>query len=201
MAAGDGALAAEGAGFDEEIEVVAPTPGGTARIALDRLPFNVQTTDADALERSQSLDLTDYLSTHFGSVSLNSAQSNPLQPDIQYRGYTASPLLGLPMGIAVYQNGARINEPLGDAVNWDLLPESAVHSMTLIGGANPLFGLNTLGGAPVDRDEGRIQLRRTPGGGDGRFLGTHRDHRGERGKQRQLGLLRQRPLFRRGGLA
>ena len=147
MAIGGEAFAADGAGFDEEIEVVAPTPGGTAGIALDRLPFNVQATDADALERSQSLDLTDYLGTHFGSVSINSAQSNPLQPDLQYRGYTVSPLLGLPMGIAVYQNGARINEPLGDAVNWDLLPESAVHSMTLIGGANPLFGLNTLGGA------------------------------------------------------
>ena len=139
--------AAEGAGFDEEIEVVSPTPGGTAGIALDRFPFNVQAADADALERTQSLDLTDYLGTHLGSVSINSAQNNPLQPDVQYRGYTASPLLGLPMGIAVYQNGARINEPLSDAVNWDLLPESAVHSMTLIGGANPLFGLNTLGGA------------------------------------------------------
>lgn len=141
------AWAAEGAGFDEEIEVVAPTPGGSTAIALDRLPFNVQATDADALERSQSLDLTDYLSTHIGSVNINSAQNNPLQPDVQFRGYRASPLLGLPMGITVYQNGARINEPLGDAVNWDLLPESAVHSMTLIGGANPLFGLNTLGGA------------------------------------------------------
>lgn len=138
--------AAEGAGFDEEIEVVAATPGGES-LDLKRLPFNVQATDADALERAMSTDLTDYLSSHLGSVNVNAAQNNPLQPDVQYRGYTASPLLGLPQGLAVYQNGARINEPLGDAVNWDLLPESAVHSMTLIGGANPLYGLNTLGGA------------------------------------------------------
>lgn len=138
--------AAEGAGFDEEIEVVAATPGGAA-LDLKRLPFNVQATDADALERAMSTDVTDYLSSHLGSVNVNSAQNNPLQPDVQYRGYTASPLLGLPQGLAVFQNGARINEPLGDAVNWDLLPESAVHSMTLIGGANPLYGLNTLGGA------------------------------------------------------
>src|SRR5690606_21944455 len=74
-----------------------------------------------------------------------------LQPDLQFRGFTASPLLGLPQGVAVYQNGVRVNEPLGDAVNWDLLPESAVYSMDLISGANPEFGLNTLGGAPAIR--------------------------------------------------
>lgn len=140
--------AAEGGGFDEEITVVAPTPLGTrAGLDPDRLPFVTQSTDADALERAQSFDLTDHMQQNFGSVSINSAQNNPLQPDVQYRGYAASPLLGLPMGVSVYQNGVRINEPLGDAVNWDLLPESAVHSMTLVGGSNPLFGLNTLGGA------------------------------------------------------
>ena len=138
---------AEGAGFDEEITVVGTTPNAGTGIAIDKLPFNVQGADSDALERAQSLDLTDFLSTNLGSVNINSAQNNPLQPDVQYRGFTASPLLGLPMGMAVYQNGVRINEPLGDAVNWDLLPESAINSITLIGGANPLFGLNTLGGA------------------------------------------------------
>ena len=140
------ALAAEGAGFDEEIVVVAPTPGGGAFDA-DKLPFNVQAADADALARSQSADLTDFLNTNLGSVNINSAQNNPLQPDVQFRGYAASPLLGLSQGVAVYQNGMRINEPLGDAVNWDLLPESAIHSIQLVGGSNPLFGLNALGGA------------------------------------------------------
>ena len=139
---------AEGAGFDEEILVVAPTPAGAGLgIRPERLPFTTQSGDSDALERAQSLDLTDYLNSSLGSVSINSAQNNPLQPDVQYRGFSASPLLGLPMGISVYQNGVRINEPLGDAVNWDLVPESAIHSLTLVGGANPLFGLNTLGGA------------------------------------------------------
>lgn len=139
--------AAEGAGFDEEIVVVAPTPGSTRGIAADKLPYNVQSADADALERVQATDLTDYLNANLGSVNINSAQNNPLQPDVQYRGFAASPLLGLSQGVAVYQNGARINEPLGDAVNWDLLPESAINKMSLVGGSNPLFGLNTLGGA------------------------------------------------------
>ncbi len=138
---------AEGAGFDEEVVVVGTTPGGAAKLNVNYMPFAVQTADADALERAQSLDLTDYMNANFGSVSINSAQSNPLQPDVQFRGFTASPLLGLAQGISVYQNGARINEPLGDTVNWDLLPESAINSISLISGANPLFGLNTLGGA------------------------------------------------------
>ncbi len=141
------ARAADTRAYDEEIIVVAPTPAGHGGIAADKLPFAVQVAGSDALARSQALDLTDYLAANLGSVNINSAQNNPLQPDVQYRGFTASPLLGLPMGLAVYQNGARINEPLGDAVNWDLLAESAVHSMAMIGGANPLFGLNTLGGA------------------------------------------------------
>ena len=105
--------AAEGAGFDDEIVVVAPTPGGGSGIDPDRLPFTVQAADADALERTQALDLTDYLNANIGSVNINSAQNNPLQSDVQYRGYTASPLLGLPQGVAVYQNGVRIQRAIG----------------------------------------------------------------------------------------
>lgn len=136
-----------GAEFDEEITVVATTPLGGFGISADKLAFNVQVADSDSLAKAQSIDVASFLGTKLASVNINSAQGNPLQPDVQYRGYTASPLLGLPMGIAVFQNGARINEPLGDAVNWDLLPESAIHHVSLVGGANPLYGLNTLGGA------------------------------------------------------
>ncbi len=32
-------------------------------------------------------------------------------------------MLGTPQGLAVYQNGVRINEVFGDTVNWDLIPE------------------------------------------------------------------------------
>ena len=78
--------AAEGAGFDDDVLVVAPAPGAAARLAAQRLPFSVQSADADALARAQATDLTDYLGTQLGSVSINSAQNNPLQPDVQYRG-------------------------------------------------------------------------------------------------------------------
>ena len=95
----------------------------------------------------KSLDLTDFLNRQFSSVSINHAQNNPLQPDFNFRGFTASPLLGLPQGLSVYQNGVRINEPFGDAINWDLIPMSAIDSVQMLAGAQPVFGLNTLGGA------------------------------------------------------
>jgi outer membrane cobalamin receptor len=127
-----------------KVVVVAPYDAG---LPMERVPANVQSATVGEIERAQSLDLTDFLSRNFGSVSINHAQNNPLQPDVNFRGFTASPLLGLSPGLTVYQNGVRINEPFGDTINWDVIPLSAVHSIQLMAGANPVFGLNTLGGA------------------------------------------------------
>ena len=132
----------------EEVLVIGVIPSG-AGLDKSKIPFPVQNRNASDIENANPLNISDFLRQSFTSVSLNDAQNNPMQPDLQYRGFTASPLLGLAQGLAVYQNGARINEPLGDAVNWDLLPQSAVQSITLSGGANPLFGLNSLGGSLV----------------------------------------------------
>ena len=131
----------------EEILVIGITPSGDTLQSLKRIPFAVHSAAYGELENAQSLDLSDYLNSRMASVNINSAQNNPLQADLQYRGFTASPLLGLPQGLSVYQNGVRINEPLGDSVNWDLVPESAIYRIDLVSGANPVFGLNTLGGA------------------------------------------------------
>lgn len=132
----------------DEVLIIGVIPTG-AGINKDKIPFPVQNRNASDIENANPLNISDFLRQSFSSVSLNDAQNNPMQPDLQYRGFTASPLLGLAQGLAVYQNGARINEPLGDAVNWDLLPQSAVQSITLSGGANPLFGLNSLGGSLI----------------------------------------------------
>ncbi len=132
----------------EEIVVIGVIPSG-AGMNKDKIPFPVQNRTATDIENANPLNISDFLRQGFSSVSLNDAQNNPMQPDVQYRGFTASPVLGLAQGLAVYQNGVRINEPLGDAVNWDLLPQSAVQSITLAGGANPLFGLNSLGGSLI----------------------------------------------------
>jgi len=82
-----------------------------------------------------------------GSVYVNDMQENPLQPDLNFRGYTASALLGTPEGMSVYLDGMRLNQPFGDVVSWDLIPRAAISSMELMPGSNPLFGQNTLGGA------------------------------------------------------
>ncbi len=131
----------------ETIQVIGVTPVHGVGMPKEKLPYSIQSSTDKDLQRTQSLDLTQYMNRNLGSVTINDAQNNPLQPDIQYRGFSASPLLGLPQGISVYQNGVRIQEPLGDTINWELLPENAIASINLIGGANPLFGLNTLGGA------------------------------------------------------
>ncbi len=131
----------------EAIEVIGITPTHGIGLPEELIPFNVQSATSKDLEQSQTLDLTDFMNRNLGSVTINDAQNNPLQADVQYRGYTLSPLLGLPQGLAVYQNGVRINEPFGDSMNWDILPESSIGSINLIGGANPIFGLNTLGGS------------------------------------------------------
>lgn len=130
----------------EQLEVVGTTPlGGGADAA--GVPGPVQSASADEIRRRGAADLTDFLKRSFGSVFVNDAQSNPLQPDVQYRGFVGSPLLGLPQGIAVYQDGVRVNEPFGDTVDWALIPEAAIDRIDLVPGSNPLFGLNALGGA------------------------------------------------------
>lgn len=139
--------AAEGDASSNETVVTAPAPLHGSRLPRDHVPMNVQTVTAEELRGSQALDLTEYMSDQSGSVAVNGVQSNPLQPDLQYRGFTASPLVGTPQGISVFLNGMRLNEAFGDTVNWDLIPTNAVRSMNLLPGSNPLFGLNTLGGA------------------------------------------------------
>src|SRR5688572_12613417 len=148
-AIGLGAMASAGAQPAprlEVIEVVGATPLGEG-LDTDRIAANVQTASGAELREQGALDLADFMRRSMASVFVNESQSNPLQPDVQYRGFVGSPLLGLPQGLAVYQDGVRINEPFGDTVSWALIPESAIDSVSVVPGSNPLFGLNALGGA------------------------------------------------------
>ncbi|HEX7237168.1 MAG TPA: TonB-dependent receptor [Gammaproteobacteria bacterium] len=130
----------------EVIKVVGVTPLG-GELDADRIAANVQSASADELREQGALGLADFMKRSMGSVFVNDVQSNPLQPDVQYRGFVGSPLLGLPQGLAVYQDGVRVNEPFGDTVSWALIPESAIENLFVVPGSNPLFGLNTLGGS------------------------------------------------------
>lgn len=107
----------------------------------------VQQIDSDTINKSNAMSLTEQMNSSLASLSINDVQNNPFQPDVQYRGFTASPLLGLPQGLSVYLNGVRFNEPFGDTVNWDLFSLSSIEKVTLYSGSNPIFGQNTLGGA------------------------------------------------------
>ncbi len=110
-----------------------------------------QTATAADIAASHAVDLTAFMNRTLAGVYINDIQNNPLQPDLNYRGYTASPLLGTPQGLSVYVDGVRANQPFGDVVSWDLIPRAAIANLALIGGSNPLFGLNTLGGAVAIR--------------------------------------------------
>ena len=114
---------------------------------VDKVPGNVQTLRASDLSQlGGTASLIDGLSAHLGSVNINDTLADVFQPDILYRGFEASPVLGTPQGLAAYQNGVRINEAFGDTVNWDLFPDIAIDRVDILS-ANPLFGLNALGGA------------------------------------------------------
>jgi outer membrane receptor protein involved in Fe transport len=134
-------------GFEEVVEVIGTTPLPGIGLPADRVPAPVQVANAIDLEGGRALDVSDALNRRLTSVHVNTIQGNPFQADVNYRGYTASPLLGTPQGLSIYMDGVRINQPFGDVVSWDLIPRAAIASATLIPGSNPIFGLNTLGGA------------------------------------------------------
>jgi iron complex outermembrane receptor protein len=123
------------------------TPLHGSRLPKDHVAANVQTISAEDLADRKSLDLSSFAGEALGSVNINDVQANPLQSDVQYRGFLASPLLGAPQGLSMYLDGVRLNEPFGDTINWDLIPSNAIRSVNVIPGSNPIFGLNTLGGA------------------------------------------------------
>ncbi len=129
------------------VEVVSTTPLPGIGLPIEQVPANVQVVKGEEIEQQKSLSIADYMNHNLLGVSVNETQNNPYQPDILFRGFTASPLLGTPQGLSVFQDGVRVNEPFGDAVNWDLIPVNAIAGITLIPGSNPVFGLNTLGGS------------------------------------------------------
>jgi hypothetical protein len=140
------------------VDVAATTPLAGSALTLEEIAAPVQTATQQDIEASGALELSDLLNRRLSGVNINENQENPFQPDLNYRGYTASPLLGTPQGISVYMDGVRQNQPFGDVVSWDLIPRIAIADVALIPGSNPIFGLNTLGGAvSVETKDGRSQ--------------------------------------------
>ncbi|QVM85224.1 TonB-dependent receptor [Novosphingobium decolorationis] len=127
---------------DEVPTIVVTAPGG--RFDLD----DAIQLDASDITRNGTPDLLGVLTRTLPGASLQDAQGNPWQPNLVYRGFVASPLQGQAQGIAVYLDGARFNQPFGDTVGFDLIPDAAIRSVTLAD-PSPAYGLNALGGSMV----------------------------------------------------
>ncbi len=139
------ALAAEPAGQDLGTQVKV-SPVGGSEIPLAKVAGAVSTVSAAQIAQQGSSSLQDTLQTKVPGVIVNDLQGNGFQTDVQYRGFSASPVDGVSQGLAVYQNGVRINEAFGDTVNWDALPSVAISDIAVTSN-NPAFGLNAIGGA------------------------------------------------------
>jgi len=131
------------------VNVVGSTPIDGIGVPLAQVPANAQKITGQEAEAQGVSNLAELLNNNLGSVSVSNGSGSPYQNDVNYRGFQASSLLGAPVGLSVYFDGVRMNEPFGSIVNWDLIPVNAIAGVDVLPGSNPLFGLNTLGGALV----------------------------------------------------
>jgi outer membrane receptor protein involved in Fe transport len=125
----------------ERGEIIVSAPGLRSTADRDRI-------DSKAIRAAGTPDLLRALDRTIAGLSLQDAQSNPFQPNLIYRGFVASPLQGTAQGLAFYVDGARFNQPFGDTIDFDLLPDIAIDTVG-IEDADPVYGLNALGGAVV----------------------------------------------------
>ena len=129
-----------------DVNVVASTPLLGSGVDRDEVPQAIQVLGARDIDRTNIPSLTGAILDNIPSATINDVSGNLFQPDILFRGFTASPVAGTAQGLAVYVNGARFNDPFGDTVNWDLLPSIAIDTVN-VEASNPVFGLNALGGS------------------------------------------------------
>lgn len=119
----------------------------TVLVTTDR-PVAAPGLDATALSRSGTADILRGLDEQADGVALSNGQDNPFQPAVIYHGFQASALQGDAQGLAVYFDGTRLNQMFGEVVNWDVIPDNAISHLA-VEDANPVYGLNALGGAII----------------------------------------------------
>ena len=129
-----------------EIVVVGVTPVPGFKVDKDKVPGIIQTLKSSDLTRNGAANVLGALDQQVSAVNINDTLADPFQPEVLLHGFEASPVLGTPQGLAVYENGVRINEAFGDTVNWDLIPDIAIDRIDVLS-ATSVFGLNALGGA------------------------------------------------------
>lgn len=132
-----------------QVDVIHRTPLPGFETPSSLYPGHAQQATDGTIERAGAGTLPEFMNRRLVGVTVNEVQGSPYQVDVNYRGHRLSPLLGTAQGLSLWLDGVRINQPFGDVAQWDLLPEGAIAGLALVPGSNPLYGLNTLGGALV----------------------------------------------------
>lgn len=145
--ANNAAFAEESAINLKKVEVYGNTPLKGIGLPLNKVPANIQMAAPQEVNNQTGVSIADYMMNNMQGVTVTEMGGNPWQPEINFRGYSSSPLLGNAQGLSTYVDGVRVNEPFGDVTLWDKIPSFAIGSMQMVPGSNPLYGLNTLGGA------------------------------------------------------
>jgi iron complex outermembrane receptor protein len=130
----------------QPVTVIGTTPLIGSGIDRDLVPAETHVLTRADISRIGTPNAVEARSQQLGGVTLDSASGNPFLPTFFYHGFQASPLQGVPQGLAVYVNGMRFNQPFGDTVDWDVIPDIAIDRIDVVG-SNPVYGLNALGGA------------------------------------------------------
>ncbi|PKB14493.1 outer membrane receptor protein involved in Fe transport [Novosphingobium kunmingense] len=123
----------------DPVEIVVSAPGG----AIDS--DETLAVPAEALHGATRADLLAALQRALPGVTLADPQGNAWSAGLTWRGYSLSSLQGTEQGLAVYLDGVRFNQPFGDTLLLDLVPEDALASAELRD-SSPVYGRNALGG-------------------------------------------------------
>jgi len=130
-----------------KINVFSPGPLPSIGISQDIVPGSIQVIKPQDVQDQSGVSLADYLNNNTQGISFNEVGGNPWQPEIFFRGYSAGSITGNPQGLSIFVDGVRENQPFSDVVLWDTIPTWALAGTQVVAGSNPIYGLNTLGGA------------------------------------------------------
>lgn len=123
-----------------EPQIVVTAPGGV--IDMDE----ARALDLAAIDASGRPDLGRALERAIPGLTLDEAAGNPWQASLNWRGFSAGALQGMEQGLAVYLDGVRFNQPFGDVVLLDLVPDTVL-TAAQVNDANPVLGRNALAGS------------------------------------------------------
>ena len=114
----------------EHVIVYGTLPGSDIGLSPDKVAGALQSFTPEQVTAQHGGSLLSALGAQTAGVSLSDAQGNDLFQNLRFHGFDASPLQGTPQGLAVYQNGMRLNESVAE------MPSSSTCRST-IGGVSP----------------------------------------------------------------